>query len=89
MSTRKLYNVVGGERRDAAEGRTLELVDPSTGAGFAAAALSGQAEIGADNPSGNPAPGTGDGPRFGTFPPGQPAPLPAPALPTTRLRPRD
>lgn len=48
-----------------------------------------QAEIGADNPPGNPAWATGDSPRFGTFPPGQPAPLPAPALPTTRLRPRD
>jgi hypothetical protein len=48
-----------------------------------------QAEIGADNPSRIPSPGIGDGLRFGTFPPGQPAPLPAPALPTTRLRPRD
>lgn len=27
-------------------------------------------------------------PLFGVFPPGQPAPLPAPALPTVRLRPR-
>ena len=27
-------------------------------------------------------------PQFGTFPSGQPAPIPAPALPTTRLRPR-
>lgn len=48
-----------------------------------------QAEIGAESPSGKPAPDTGDGLRFGTFPPGQPSPLPAPALPTTRLRPRD
>lgn len=28
-------------------------------------------------------------PRFGTFPGGQPAPIPAPALPNGRLRPRD
>lgn len=28
-------------------------------------------------------------PLFGTFPAGQPAPLPAPALPNARLRPRD
>lgn len=27
-------------------------------------------------------------PQFGTFPPGQPDPLPAPALPTVRMRPR-
>jgi betaine-aldehyde dehydrogenase len=45
MSTRKLYNVVGGERRDAADGRTMELVDPSTGQVFAEAPLSGQADI--------------------------------------------
>lgn len=34
----------------------------------------------------------GDGvryPQFGTFPPNQPAPLPAPALPNARLRPRE
>jgi quercetin 2,3-dioxygenase len=47
-----------------------------------------QAEIGAeDRPdiaSGGP-----EGPRFGTFPAGEPAPLPAPALPNARLRPRD
>ena len=47
-----------------------------------------QAEIGAgDAPA---AAGTGTaGPRFGTFPAGEPAPLPAPALPNARLRPRD
>jgi hypothetical protein len=28
-------------------------------------------------------------PLFGSFPAGQPAPLPAPALPNARLRPRD
>lgn len=37
--------------------------------------------------------GAGDGvpagpPQFGTFPPGQPAPLPAPPLPNARMRPR-
>lgn len=29
-----------------------------------------------------------DSPRFGEFPPGQPAPLPAPTLPNTRMKPR-
>ena len=47
-----------------------------------------QAEIGAED-----APGRRDrirgGLRFGTFPAGEPAPLPAPALPNARLRPRD
>ncbi|MFC5930394.1 pirin family protein [Cryobacterium melibiosiphilum] len=60
-----------------------------------------QAEIGAAEPAtaasdgGGPpgvVPGGGaasaDGPRFGTFPAGQPAPIPAPSLPTVRLRPR-
>lgn len=32
--------------------------------------------------------GPGDDPRFGTFPEGQPAPLPAPVLPNARMRPR-
>jgi len=27
-------------------------------------------------------------PQFGDFPPGQPAPIPAPPLPTTRMKPR-
>lgn len=46
-----------------------------------------QADIGAgDAPT---AAGAGAGsPRFGVFPPGEPAPLPAPALPNARLRPR-
>ncbi|MEO5994388.1 MAG: pirin family protein [Arthrobacter sp.] len=47
-----------------------------------------QTEIGA----GDPAAATGTdpaAPRFGTFPNGEPAPLPAPALPNARLRPRD
>jgi len=42
-----------------------------------------QAEIGVENPG-----GPGIPPRFGTFPPGEPAPIPAPTLPTVRLRPR-
>ncbi|MGP4032724.1 pirin family protein [Pseudarthrobacter sp. 1C304] len=46
-----------------------------------------QAEIGACDAA--PAAGAGaDGLRFGVFPPGEPAPLPAPALPNARLRPR-
>ncbi|MGQ1796039.1 pirin family protein [Kocuria oceani] len=42
-----------------------------------------QAEIGAE-----PAPTGAADPRFGPYPEGQPAPLPAPALPTVPLRPR-
>ena len=34
------------------------------------------------------APGGAPQPRFGTFPPGEPDPLPAPTLPNTRMRPR-
>jgi redox-sensitive bicupin YhaK (pirin superfamily) len=46
-----------------------------------------QAEIGAED--GAAAAGGGaESPRFGTFPAGQPAPLPAPALPNARMRPR-
>jgi redox-sensitive bicupin YhaK (pirin superfamily) len=46
-----------------------------------------QSEIGAGD---MPAVGTESaGRRFGTFPAGEPAPLPAPALPNARLRPRD
>ncbi len=41
-----------------------------------------QAEIGAE-------PGDGSARRFGEFPDGEPDPLPAPVLPTVRLRPRD
>ena len=52
-----------------------------------------QAEIGADEGEGGSADSArepGDSPRlrFGRFPPDQPAPLPAPALPNARLRPR-
>jgi len=42
-----------------------------------------QVEIGVENP-GDP----GIPPRFGAFPPGEPASIPAPMLPTVRLRPR-
>jgi redox-sensitive bicupin YhaK (pirin superfamily) len=50
-----------------------------------------QAEIGAEAPPSVHPESGGDngGPRFGTFPQGEPAPLPAPALPNARLRPRD
>ena len=43
-----------------------------------------QAEIGVEGPPDAVSPG----PRFGAFPAGGPAPLPAPALPNARLRPR-
>ena len=48
-----------------------------------------QAEIGAGDGSGAATPaGAGPDLRFGPFPPGQPAALPAPALPNARIRPR-
>ena len=46
-----------------------------------------QAEIGVEPRT--EASGGGGRPRFGTFPAGEPAPLPAPVLPSIRLRPRD
>lgn len=46
-----------------------------------------QAEIGAEMHP-DVAGGGAAGPRFGTFPPGDPAPLPAPVLPNARMRPR-
>src|SRR5437867_10954977 len=42
---RKLQNFIAGEYRDAADGRTSELVNPATGEAFAEAPLSGQADI--------------------------------------------
>ncbi|HYT26727.1 MAG TPA: aldehyde dehydrogenase family protein, partial [Actinomycetota bacterium] len=42
---RKLQNFVGGEYRDAADGRTTTLVNPSTGEGFAEAPLSGSGDV--------------------------------------------
>ena len=50
-----------------------------------------QAEIGAEAPIPGAVDTYDDGapvPRFGTFPAGEPAPWPAPALPTVRMRPR-
>ncbi|MGY4646044.1 betaine-aldehyde dehydrogenase [Cellulomonas sp. URHB0016] len=40
-----LLNVIGGERRPAADGRTTEVVDPSTGQTYAQAPLSGPADV--------------------------------------------
>jgi betaine-aldehyde dehydrogenase len=45
MALRKLQNFVGGEYRDAADGRTSTLVNPSTGEGFAEAPISGEADV--------------------------------------------
>jgi betaine-aldehyde dehydrogenase len=44
-SLRKLQNFIGGEYRDAVDGRTSTLVNPSTGEGFAEAPVSGQADV--------------------------------------------
>ncbi|MEU3144325.1 MULTISPECIES: gamma-aminobutyraldehyde dehydrogenase [unclassified Streptomyces] len=47
MSTelRRLRNCIGGEFRDAADGRTTEVVNPVTGEAYATAPLSGQADV--------------------------------------------
>ncbi|WP_329545257.1 gamma-aminobutyraldehyde dehydrogenase [Streptomyces sp. NBC_01356] len=47
MSTelRRLRNYIDGEFRDAAEGRTTEVVNPVTGEAYATAPLSGQADV--------------------------------------------
>ena len=42
---RTLQNFIDGEYSDASDGRTTELVDPSTGTAFGTAPLSGQADI--------------------------------------------
>lgn len=46
MSTelRRLRNYIDGEFRDAADGRTTEVVNPATGEAYATAPLSGQAD---------------------------------------------
>ena len=45
MALRKLQNFIGGEYRDAVDGRTSTLINPSTGEGFAEAPVSGQADV--------------------------------------------
>ena len=47
MSTelRRLRNYIDGEFRDAADGRTTEVVNPATGEAYATAPLSGQADV--------------------------------------------
>ncbi|MGW3679732.1 gamma-aminobutyraldehyde dehydrogenase [Streptomyces prasinus] len=47
MSTelRRLRNYIGGAFRDAADGRTTEVVNPVTGEAYATAPLSGQADV--------------------------------------------
>jgi betaine-aldehyde dehydrogenase len=42
---RTLRNIVGGEPVDTAEGRTLDLVDPSTGEVFGTAPVSSAADV--------------------------------------------
>ncbi|UGY93854.1 gamma-aminobutyraldehyde dehydrogenase [Streptomyces gobiensis] len=42
---RRLRNYIDGEFRDAADGRTTEVVDPATGETYATAALSGAADV--------------------------------------------
>lgn len=47
MSTelRRLRNYIDGEFRDAADGRTTEVVNPATGEAYATAPLSGEADV--------------------------------------------
>jgi betaine-aldehyde dehydrogenase len=45
VSTRALRNLVGGRPADAADGATLDLVDPSTGEVFATSPRSGPADV--------------------------------------------
>ncbi|WP_424211534.1 gamma-aminobutyraldehyde dehydrogenase [Streptomyces sp. BI20] len=42
---RRLRNFIGGEFRDAADGRTSDVVNPATGEVYATAPLSGQADV--------------------------------------------
>ncbi|WP_329378735.1 gamma-aminobutyraldehyde dehydrogenase [Streptomyces sp. NBC_01351] len=42
---RRLRNYIGGEFKDAADGRTTEVVNPATGEAFATAPLSGQVDV--------------------------------------------
>ena len=42
---RRLRNYIDGEFRDAADGRTTEVVDPATGEAYATAPLSGAADV--------------------------------------------
>jgi len=41
----RVRNWVGGEQRDAADGRTSELVDPTTGQVYGTAPLSGRQDV--------------------------------------------
>ncbi len=43
----RVQNLVGGEHRTAADGRTSELVDPTTGEGYGTAPVSGPADVAA------------------------------------------
>ncbi|WP_405611651.1 gamma-aminobutyraldehyde dehydrogenase [Streptomyces sp. NBC_01508] len=42
---RRLRNYINGEFRDAADGRTIEVVNPATGDAYATSPLSGQADV--------------------------------------------
>ncbi|MGK5643464.1 aldehyde dehydrogenase family protein, partial [Streptomyces sp. URMC 126] len=42
---RRLRNYIAGEFRDAADGRTTEVVDPATGGVYATAPLSREADV--------------------------------------------
>ena len=44
-AVREITNFIDGEAREAADGRTIDLVNPATGTVFAVAPLSGQADV--------------------------------------------
>jgi betaine-aldehyde dehydrogenase len=46
MGLHELHNVIGGEPSAAADGRTSEVIDPSTGETYAEAPVSGEADVG-------------------------------------------
>ena len=46
MADRIIRNFIGGESADAADGRTSDLVAPSTGEVFATAVVSGPEDVG-------------------------------------------
>ncbi|MFM8351242.1 MAG: aldehyde dehydrogenase family protein, partial [Actinomycetales bacterium] len=45
MANREVHNFINGESVPAADGRTTDLVNPSTGEVFGTAPLSGQADV--------------------------------------------
>jgi betaine-aldehyde dehydrogenase len=45
MGLHEVHNVIGGEKSAAADGRTSEIIDPTSGEAYATAPVSGQADV--------------------------------------------